>query len=103
MKLSRIEVELNLKKHCIETAIKRSRNRILSEYFRSKGDNTELEEKLNLLQEALSQFDFSALRTMYKELAGNSDSKVVLNGVGSGPPRIVMDGHVVDTLCCAKK
>ena len=46
-------IDLDLRKHCIETATKRSYNRLLSVLFRSKEGDSESEEKLYLLQKAL--------------------------------------------------
>ncbi len=37
-----LEIDLDLKKHCIETATKRSYNRLLSEYFRGKEGEEEV-------------------------------------------------------------
>lgn len=90
------EIELDLKKHCIETAIKRSYNRLLSEYLQSRVGDTESEEKLGLLQNALASFDFSFLRAVYGELAGNSKARIVLLENDNGLPGISIDGRIID-------
>ena len=91
-----LEVDLDLRKHCIETATKRSYNRLLSEYFRSKEGDSESEKKLALLQKALSRFDFSSLRAVHKELAGKSGARIVLTDNGGKPPGIIIDGRPID-------
>ena len=98
-----MEIELDLRKHCIETAMKRCYNRLLSEYFRSKRGDTESEEKLALLQKALSCFDFSALRTIRRELAGESAARITLSGNGDSLPGIAIDGSPVNTENCLRK
>jgi hypothetical protein len=91
------KIELDLRKHCIETAIKRFSNRLLSEYFRSRGSDAELEEKLAMLQKALMRFDFPSLRSVHKELSGNSGARIILTDSGDNMPGITIDGRVVDT------
>lgn len=91
-----LEIDLDLRKHCIETAAKRSYNRILSELFRSKEGDSETEAKLDLLQNALTRLDFPSLRTAHKALAGKSGARVVLAGNGDDPPGILIDGRAID-------
>ena len=97
------EIELDLRTHCIETAVNRCYDRLLSEYFRSKEDDTESEEKLVLLLKALSAFDFPSLRSAYRELAGNSSACIVLSDTGDSLPSIIIDGHPVDTKAYIRK
>ena len=92
-----LEIELDLRTHCIETAAKRLYNRLLSEYFRSKGAETESEEKLALLQKALSAFNFPSLRSAYAELAGNSSARIVLADTGGSLPSIIINDNPIDT------
>ncbi len=91
-----LAIELDLRRHCIETAVKRVHNRLLSEYFSSKGNDSESEEKLELLQKALNCFDFASLRTVHKELAGNSEARIVLSDNPGCPPEISIDGCFID-------
>jgi hypothetical protein len=91
------EIELDLRKHCIETAIKRLRSRLLSEYFRSKGKDAASEAKLAMLQNALMRFDFPALRAAHRELAGKSDARILLTDVGGSTPGIAIGGRRIDT------
>ncbi len=98
-----MEIELDLSKYCVETAMKRTYNRLISAYFRSKGNDIELESKLSMLQDALNRFDFPALRTMHGDLAGNSGAGVVLTDNGDGVLDICVDGVSVDAVCCDRK
>ncbi|MGE0087417.1 MAG: hypothetical protein AB7S75_23665 [Desulfococcaceae bacterium] len=94
---------MDLRSHCIETAAKRFYNRLLSEYFRSKGGDAESEGKLALLQSAMTCLDFSCLRAGYKELAGNSDALIVLTDKGGSLPGITIDGRPIDMEPCIRK
>jgi len=98
-----LEIELDLRKHCIETAAKRLHSRLISEYFRKKGDDAESEEKLVLVQKALICFDFSSLRTVRTELAGKSNARITLTDNGGSIPGICIDGCPVDTKHCIRK
>lgn len=98
-----LEIALDLNTYCIETAAKRAHNRCLSAYFRSKGDDRELEDQLILLEEALKRFDFSALRSTYSELAGNSRARVILADLGKDCPGISIDGSFIDLSTCLRE
>jgi len=98
-----LEIELDLRAHCVETATKRLYNRLLSEYFRSKGANTETEQKLALLQKALSTFDFPSLRSAYGDLAGNSNAYIVLADRGDSLPSIIIDNAPIATKTHVRK
>jgi len=91
------EIELDLGKHCIETALKRLCTRLLSEYFRRKGGDAASEAKLTMLQNALMRLDFPALRAAHRELAGNRDARIILTDVGGRTPGIARDGRRIDT------
>ncbi|MGD9876142.1 hypothetical protein [Desulfococcus sp.] len=91
-----LEIEIDLRRHCIETAIKRSYNQLLSEYFHSKKGDSASETKLALLQNALTCFDFPSLRAGHKNLAGKSDARIVLADKGECPPGILIDGRPID-------
>lgn len=90
------KIELDLRKYCIETAIKRFYNLLLSESLRNRSSDAKCEEKLALLQNALTGFDFSSLRSVHKELAGNSNANIVLTESDGGLPGIAIDGRIID-------
>lgn len=73
-----MEITLDMKKHCIQTAIKRKYNQLISNYFKlNPTKNTEIiESEISLLKEALENFDFSWLRTTYPELQGGGADKI---------------------------
>lgn len=96
------QIELDLKRHCIETATLRYYNQLLSRYFQSKGDDADAEQKLILLQKVLAHFDFSALRTLHRELRGKSGAQVALTG-NAGTMGITIDGHPIDMKPCLRK
>jgi hypothetical protein len=75
-----IEIHLDLGKHCIQTAIKRKYNQLISDYFKlNTVEKTEIiESEISLLKEALENFDFSWLRSTYPELQGGGTDKIIL-------------------------
>ena len=88
-----LNIELDLRHHCIETAINRLQSRLLSKYFKSRGNDSQAEEKLALLEKAQTCFDFSSLRTHHKELAGNSEAIIILTDTGEKLPGITINGR----------
>lgn len=96
-------IALDLSRHCIETEIKRRHNRTMSVYFKGKGQNSELEKDLIIMEEAMRRFDFSALRSIYSELAGGSPARVILSDQGGGIPGISIDGCFVDLGPCLRE
>ncbi len=90
------EIEIDIRFHCIETAVKRSYNRLLYEYLRNKGGDVESEKKLDLLQKALTDFDFPSLRAAHKELAGKSGARVILTDTEGNLPGIIINGILID-------
>ena len=75
-----MKIILDLKKHCIQTAIKRKYNQLISTYFKlNKNENTEIiESEISLLKKALENLDFSYLRTTYTELQGGGTDKIAI-------------------------
>ncbi len=91
-----MEIPLDVRKHCVETAMKSAYERLLSEYFRSKGKGTDIEEKLDFLSAALSKLDFPALRSSRKELAGGISAPVTLSKNTANEPCILIDHTPMD-------
>lgn len=73
-----MEIELNLKHRCVETAIKKEYDSAVSSYFK-KTDHKALEEKIEVLKKALETLDFRKLRSTYSELCAGTDSDIVLS------------------------
>ena len=98
-----LTIKLDLKAHCIETAVKRLHNRLVSDYFRSRGSDFESEIKLALLQKAMTCLDFPCLRAAYKILEGKNDARVILKDVDGALPGIIINGRLIDLKPCIKK
>ncbi|MDA3897489.1 MAG: hypothetical protein PF482_15240 [Desulfobacteraceae bacterium] len=92
-----MRIILNLKKHCIQTAIKRKYNQLISNYFKlNPTENTEIiESEISLLKEALENFDFSWLRTTYPELQGGGADKIQLTGSPEKNITISINGRTI--------
>lgn len=71
-------IQLNLKRHCIQTEIKRCYNAAVAEYFRAgpSVEQKDLERRIDLLHHGLKTLDFSSLRNRFPELRGGSDADV---------------------------
>ena len=74
-----LEIQLDVSRHCIESDIKKQYNRLISDYFKSPGDQDGIEKKISLLKHALETLDFRQLRNKHPELAGNTGDKVFLS------------------------
>lgn len=75
-------VRLDLSTHCIQTEIKKLYNQAVSAYFRRDSEKQDLENRIELLKNALESLDFQRLRSTYAELAGGREESVYLE---SGP------------------
>ncbi len=71
-----MEFKLDLKKHCIETELKRQYNKYLSLYF--KNPTKEHEKRIEILLYLLKNLDFSSLRSRYPEFSGKLDKPLYL-------------------------
>ncbi len=58
-----MKIVLDLKRHCIETEMKRCTNAAISRYFKADSEKTDLEYEIALLQLAHRAFDFLQLRS----------------------------------------
>lgn len=72
------EIQLDLRRHCVETEIKKLYNLALGDYFRPGADKQSLETRIGLLALALEGFDFPALRGHSPGLCGGSSQPVFL-------------------------
>jgi len=88
-------ISLDLTHHCIETAIKRRHNACISRYFKSSGHESELENEIELLGQALKTFDFNSLRSHYRPLAGHSEVIVTLTHGPAGQPTLVFEDYSI--------
>jgi len=72
-----MKIKLNLSRHCIETETKRLYNQSVLKYFKAD-DKDNIEEQIEILQNALQTLDFGKLRSTYPELTGHCDDHVEL-------------------------
>jgi len=87
-----MKLELNLRKHCVKTELKRLYNRSLSEYFKPGSNREQLEKIIDVLKTVLENSNFSNLRGMYPELAGKSEANVILTTHGQDHVVISING-----------
>lgn len=88
-------VRLDLSRHCIETEIKRRHNRAVSDYFKAGNDRSRLEDRIDLFQSALENWDFQFLRSRYPALSGATDAEVVISRDAAGDPILRIDGEKI--------
>jgi hypothetical protein len=91
-----MKILLDLKKHCIETEIKKLYNRSLSLYFKTNSNKKIVEQQIGLLKKALEELDFSRLRSDYPELSGSGESVVELSNDSRNQLYITIDGKKID-------
>ena len=72
-------LELDLSRHCIETAIRQRYNAAVRSYFRQNDERPRLEKEIALLLEALETLDFPALRSTQPALAGSTEARITLS------------------------
>ena len=85
-----MRIELDLSKHCIQKAIKKKYNRLLTQCLASKEADPLREEMLELLKYALETFDFGYLRAQYPALAGHHPETAALVTDNSGQTAITV-------------
>lgn len=73
-----MKIKLNLKKHCVETELKRLYNRNLSQYFKPGSNQKQIEKIIDVIKTVLENSNISNLRSKYPELSGNSEADIVL-------------------------
>ena len=91
-----IRINLNLSRHCIETAIRRRYNRCLSRSFKTRSLDKDLKREINLLKTALESLDFSYLRSTWAELAGHGKAVVTLGWDRRHRIGILVNGHPIE-------
>lgn len=80
-------IELDLSRHCIQTAARRQYERQVAACFRSGTDEqgrARLEAEVDLLQRALETIDFGRLRSDWKPLNGGAGLQVYLGEDADG-------------------
>jgi predicted nucleic acid-binding protein len=74
-----MKIKLNLKKHCVETELKRLYNRSLSQYFKPGSNQKQNEKIIDVIKTVLENSNISNLRSKYPELSGNSEADILLS------------------------
>ena len=83
-----MKIVLDLKRHCIETEMKRCMNTAISRYFKADSEKIDLEYEIALLQQAYQVFDFLQLRSRWPALSGGSEIRVFLTRDAAGLPNL---------------
>ncbi|WP_027358469.1 hypothetical protein [Desulforegula conservatrix] len=88
-----MEIPLDLSKHCIHTEIKKLYSKSIGKCFRENIEIDEMEDRIEMLREALETLDFGGLRSEYTELGGgDSISRVSLYKNPAGMISIKLNG-----------
>ena len=91
-----MKIQLDLRKHCIETELKRRHNLLISQYFKVNKQDAEMEMQIEKIGEALKVLDFSYLRSRFQDLAGNSQKEILFCVDEKVKTRIVIDGEEIN-------
>lgn len=84
---------MDLRKHCVETEIRRLYNRSISHYFKDGADRERLEAEIDLLEKALRILDFSRLRKDFADLSGGSEDRIELGRTETGGIVLTKNGE----------
>ncbi|OQY04146.1 MAG: hypothetical protein B6I22_10005 [Desulfobacteraceae bacterium 4572_123] len=85
--------KLDIRHHCIETAVKKLYNKSISQYFKTGGDKEKLEKKIDILKNLLEKCDFTYLRRTHSELAGHCRANVAISTDAENRITIVLNGQ----------
>lgn len=74
---------LDLSSHCIETELKQQHNRAVSSYFHAVPEEKEqVEQIVELTQQALTALDFGKLRSDWPQLSGGAEVAAAIERCG---------------------
>lgn len=90
-------IELDLRHHCIETAVKKQYNKSISQYFKTGSDKNKLEKQIDILKTVLEKCDFTHLRATYSELAGHCQANAAIRTDTQNRITIVLNGRQIKT------
>ncbi|MBW2592634.1 MAG: hypothetical protein JRE58_06490 [Deltaproteobacteria bacterium] len=86
-------LKLDLRHHCIETAIRKLYNKSISQYFKTSADKEKLEKQIDILKTALEKCDFTYLRRTHSELAGHCGANAAITTDAENRITIVLNGQ----------
>ena len=72
------KMQIDLNKHCIETAAKNEFKFLMDKYFTTDSDNSNLENKIELLREFIEVSNFKLLRSSDIRLSGSADKDITI-------------------------
>ena len=90
-------LKLDLRHHCIETAVKKLYNKSISRYFKISGDKEKLEKQIDILKTVLEKGDFTDLRRTHSELAGHCRVNAEITTDGENRIILVLNGKQIRT------
>jgi hypothetical protein len=90
-----MKIELDLKRHCIETELNRRHNAAISRYFKADSEKPGIDAQIVLLEQALRAFDFQQLRSRWPELSGGSGTRVYLARDDAGNPTLCFENRSI--------
>jgi hypothetical protein len=90
-----MQIPLDLSKHCIETELKKKYNQSISQYFKKKPPDRNLELQIRNLETALKSLDFGYLRKEYPALAGHHDNEVIVSFDSENKIAILINGKLI--------
>ena len=91
-----MNIKLNLKKHCVETELKRLYNQSLSQYFKPGSNQKQIEKIIDAIKSVLENSNISKLRSKYPELSGNSEADIVMTADRPDQVVIIINGLEID-------
>jgi hypothetical protein len=90
-------IKLDLKHHCIETAVRKLYNKSISQYFKTDSDKNKLERQIDILKTLLEKCDFTHLRSTHSELAGHCQANAMIRTDTQNRITIVLNGRQIKT------
>ena len=90
-----VQMQLNLKRHCLLTEIRRRYEQILAEALHSPDNGTARVDRIEFLKDVLEQVDMVKLRGEMPELGGGSEADVRLEKTKAGAMILFLNGREV--------
>ncbi len=92
-----MKIELDLSRHCIETAIKKAYNKRITLALKASFLEEDAESEIEVLKCTLECFDFPRIRSRFPELIGGSRVSCYLVQHSSKQPRIEINKEPIDS------
>jgi plasmid maintenance system killer protein len=95
-----MQIKLDLKHHCIETAVRKLYNKSISQYFKTDSDKKKLEKQIDILKTVLEKGDFTHLRSTHRELAGHCQVNAAIRVDTQNRITLLLDGRPIEISNC---